>query len=328
MKKTRLILPLIFFILFAPVIAQAVETLPSAEKILSQLTDAMRSRSFRGVFTYEHGGSLETLDLTHVVEGGVEYERYVLLNGPEQSLSLGGRDSHCESVAGRLLRGAALSGSEDALHFHEYYQLYFKGFDRVAGRRVAVVQLLPKDDARYGLSIGVDVESGVLLKALIMSRKKVLERMQFVAFELDPALSGEEHDKVVNAGTRINGECKPLLSAQLSASDQSWYPEWVPKGFTLAAVKQTQQDGLVLTYTDGLSAFSLFANPDLVPSDNASAAVPRGVAQRGATLFVMDVQQLAGRFVHLTLVGEIPEASALRILRSVRSANPDAAKQK
>jgi len=296
------------------------EALPTAEKILSQLTQAMRVQNFRGVFTYEHGGNLETLDLTHVVENGLEYERYVLLNGPEQVFSLGGRSSRCESVAGRLLRGDTGTASNGKLlHFNEYYRLNFKGYDRVAGRRVAVVQMLPKDDARYGLSIGVDVESGVLLKALIMSRKRVLERMQFVAFELNPNLSDTERVKVVNPASRVSSECKPSNDNEAALVGQQWYPSWVPSGFTLASSRQTKQDGIVYTYTDGLASFSVFANTELVPNDESDTPVPRGVAQRGATLFVMDVQQIAGQLVHLTLVGEVSEQAAVRVLRSVQS---------
>lgn len=300
--------------------AYSVDTPPSVENILAKLTNAMRHQSFRGVFTYEHGGSLETLDLTHVIEGGVEHERYVLLNGPEQALALTGRDPACESLAGRMLRGATLATEKgEAIRFHEYYHLYFKGYDRVAGRRVAVIQMLPKDDARYGMSLGVDVESGILLKALILSHKKVLERMQFVAFELNPSLQDDERQAVLSAAVSPSKRCaeRDALDDAASESIARWQPSWVPKGFTLAASRRTDDDGIVHTYTDGLAAFSVFANPDLVPNNEEVDMIPRGVAQRGATLLLMDLRRIDSQLVHVTLVGEVPEKVALRILHSV-----------
>lgn len=315
----------------APLFVHAVETEPSAEKILAQLTNAMRKHNYRGVFTYEHGGSLETLDVTHAVIDGVEHERYVQLNGPEQSLALDGRAAACESLGGRMIRGATLATSNGrAVGFNEYYHLYFKGYDRVAGRTVAVVQLLPKDNQRYGMSLGVDVESGVLLKVLIMSAKSVLERMQFVAFEYNPQWSDEELDAFVATprDSPVCGERAAIMTSKTPTEGENplteWLPTWVPSGFTLASSQWTELDGLVHTYTDGLSAFSVFANPSLVPENNAAQRIPRGVAQRGATLLLMDLFRFDDTFLHVTLVGELPEASALRILRSI--VNPEASK--
>ena len=352
-------------------VALGVETEPSAESVLAKLTSSMRTQSYRGVFTYEHGGSLETLDVTHVVVNGLEYERYLQLNGPEQVLTRVGREAACESLGGRIMRGSTLSSSQGkALHFNEYYHRYFKGYDRVAGRRVAVVQLLPKDNQRYGMSFGVDVESGVLLKALVMSRTKVLERMQFVAFEYQPLLDQGELDVLVSGGrakasppatqgclqsgltggasaTVPSGSVKfpssggdgyaqpvehradaPVAQTQQDALATvlpgDWQPGWVPIGFTLASSRVTEKDGVVHTYTDGLAAFSLFVNADIIESQQqAKARIPRGVAQRGATLVLMDVRRIGQAFVHITIVGEIPENSAAAVMQSVRARQSD-----
>jgi len=322
----HLILLLLSFAVFD---AGAVETEPTADKLLARLTQAMRSQDYRGIFTYEHGGSLETMDVTHLVVDGIEHERYVLLNGPEQSLVRGGRQSSCESLAGRMLRGATLATSNGRVsHFNEYYHSYFRGYDRVAGRQVAVVQLVPKDDQRFGFSLAVDMESGVLLKALVMSSKQVLERMQFVAFELDPALSDEEKQLVMGNDAEVS-DCAAFETQSLAKKEPSkgfrWRPTWLPEGFTLASSMHSDRDGEVYTYTDGLASFSVFAHASVAPENPDIDRVPRGVAHRGATLVLMDVQPLADGYLHVTLVGEIPESSAARVLTSVEKRSKRAA---
>ncbi|SMF35790.1 sigma E regulatory protein, MucB/RseB [Alteromonadaceae bacterium Bs31] len=323
MKNTNLILRALLFAgltLCASSVVHAVETEPTVDRILAKLTESMRSSNYRGIFTFEHGGSLETMEVSHWVLDGIEYERYLLLNGPEQTLLRSGRRSDCESLAGRMLRGATLSASDGkAFHFDEYYHAYFRGYERVAGRNVAIVQLVPKDNLRYGLSLAVDVESGVLLKALVMSSKKVLERMQFVAFENEPAFTEEElaDIRIEKASERA---CRtPLAGGDASkpAASFDWQPAWVPLGFTLASSSHTEKDGEVHTFTDGLSSFSVFANSSLVPENPNIERIPRGVAQRGATLVLMDVRRIGEQFLHVTLVGEIPEYSAVRILQSI-----------
>ncbi len=301
------------------------ETEPSADRILSRLTNAMRTANYRGIFTFEHGGSLETMEVSHLVINGVEHERYMLLNGPEQSLVRSGRASDCESLAGRMLRGATLSTSNGrALHFDEYYHAYFRGYDRVARRNVAVVQLVPKDNLRYGLSVAVDVESGVLLKAIVMSSKKVLERMQFVAFEFEPHFTEQElADLTANSVTEQACATSTNTTADPGVEQTfDWQLSWVPLGFTLASSSHTEKDGEVHTYTDGLTSFSVFANASLAPENPGIDRIPRGVAQRGATLVLMDVSRIGEQFLHLTLVGEIPENAAIRILRSIERKPP------
>jgi len=316
-------LPIQAFILVGLLVPNSwsVETEPSAEKILSQLTTAMRTQNYRGVFTYEHGGSLETLELAHAVVDGVEHERYILLNGPEQKLLKDGRRASCESLAGRMVRGATLATSQgNASHFNDYYHLFFKGYDRVAGRRVAVVQLLPKDNQRFGMRLGVDVESGVLLQALIMLPNKVLERMQFVAFDYNPKWQAGELEALsgVSAAELDCGEPETTQnqSDHRVKDTQVWLPAWLPGGFTLSNSRWTEQDGLVHTYTDGLASFSVFVNPDLVPESKGSR-IPRGIAQRGAILVVMELRRVGEHFLHITLVGEVPQASAVRVMQSI-----------
>ncbi|TVZ38498.1 MucB/RseB-like sigma(E) regulatory protein [Alteromonadaceae bacterium 2753L.S.0a.02] len=295
-----------------------VTTERSADQILSRLSSAMRELSYQGVLTFEHGGRMETMHTAHLVIDGVEFESYTHLNGPERQHARIGREVSCETLGGRLLSGAVLANGKGTQRFQDYYQFYLKGYDRVAGRKVAVLQILPKDQHRYGMSLGVDVESGVLLKYLIMLPNRALERIQFVAFELQPDYSDAELQQFTNNATLLR-PCRPPEVAQVAqiSSDFDWAPTWQPPGFVLAGSHLTEQDGMVYTYTDGLSSYSVFINPDLVKKGDSDTKIPQGVAQRGATLVLMSLQSIGNEYVHVSLVGEVPEQTAGMILNSV-----------
>jgi sigma-E factor negative regulatory protein RseB len=101
----------------------------------------------------------------------------------------------------------------------------------------------------------------------------------------------------------------------------SWHAEWVPDGFTMASwdIRRTPSSLKAvdtLMYSDGLAAFSVFIED--MPEAGAKALVSRS----GATVAVSEV--LIGGSpqdaVHhlVTVVGEIPTATAQRIAQSIR----------
>lgn len=323
MKKIpTAMLKIIAFVVLASASAPllAVETELSAEQILSRLSYAMRQQNYQGVVTYEHGGRLETMQTTHLVLEGVEFENYAHLNGPERQHARMGRLASCETLAGRLLSGGLLASGERLSRFQDHYQVYLKGYDRVAGRKVMVLQILPKDNYRYGISLGVDVESGVLLKYLVMEPDKALERIQFVAFELNPQYTEQELAEFTASANTLHacnagGSLDEVRdSAPLSGA---WRATWQPPGFVLVSQRQTERDGMVYTYSDGLVSYSVFINGTLATAPAKGEQPAQGVAQRGATLVVMSLFSAGSDTVHVSLVGEIPELTAGLVLKSI-----------
>ncbi|WP_339075126.1 MucB/RseB C-terminal domain-containing protein [Teredinibacter turnerae] len=306
-----------FFLLLLSSHALSVETEMSAEQVLSRLSQSMREQNYQGVVTYEHGGRLETMQATHLVLDGVEFESYSHLNGPERQHARMGRLVSCQTLGGQLLSGGKFAAGSAIARFHDHYQFYVKGYDRVAGRKVVVMQILPKDNFRYGISLGVDVESGVLLKYLVMQPNRALERIQFVAFELNPTFSPDEIASITANANGLQPCAEPEPQAEVPEALSEWMPSWAPPGFVHVSSKRTEQDGIVHTYTDGLASYSVFINSEVVASDDESARIPQGAAQRGATLVVMSLQASGEKVVHVAVVGEVPQVTAAQVLKSV-----------
>ena len=102
------------------------------------------------------------------------------------------------------------------------------------------------------------------------------------------------------------------------SDDVRWQADWLPQGFTLSSshTRRTMgEDKLVntLMFSDGLAAFSVFIE-DMPPAGAADM-----VSRNGATVAVTHLTEGPNAGPHLiTLVGELPTATAERIAQSIR----------
>lgn len=279
--------------------------------LLSQMSQALRERDYRGLFTYEFGGALQTLRVTHRVMDGEEYEKVEFLNGPSRRVERNGRNIECLSAADQVLRGMfpALEGdlSRDYEGLQQYYQFYIRDDERIAGRLATVLQIVPRDDYRYGYTLSIDKQTFLPLGSMTFtSRRKVLERLQFASLDLEV---DDSWVGAVGAATDIQRpEFKPCDS---NPEPQGWSLGWVPAGFVPAGSSKLFDVGDVQLYTDGLSAFSVFLEP---MGKNVAA---QGKAQRGATVAYMQQHVFNGKAYTVTVVGEIPAITAQRIAGSL-----------
>jgi len=293
----------------------ATENEAQVQALLSQMSKAVRELNYRGLFTYEYGGSLETLRVVHAVKDGVEFERLQHLSGPEREVLRQGQAVDCLHPGDQLLRGR-LSALGENTDLYKHYHFYIRGSERVAGREAIVVQVIPKDKYRYGYTLGIDKATGLPLKSLLIGgKKRVLERFQFVELELGPMIGKQDYQP---ASTRHR-----LADHQLSACNQDqpaqsehWQITWLPEGFVLSGQRRSENNSDMLMYTDGLTAFSVFIEPA------AGQALMEGRAQRGATVAYMS--QLVRNQVpyRITVVGEVPAVTAQRVAASISPLPP------
>ncbi|NIB43314.1 transcriptional regulator [Pseudomaricurvus alkylphenolicus] len=295
---------------------QATEAPEKVARLLGQMSTALRERDYRGLFTYEFGGALQTLRITHRVEDGAEYEHLEYLNGPSRRIERNGTHVSCLSPADQVLRGL-LPGLDSSFHgLTQHYHFYFRDDERIAGRLASVVQIVPRDEYRYGYSLSIDKETALPLAVMtISSSRRVLERLQFANIELE---ADDSWVGIVDSSTLVKRAewpaCQPLEGTMAGLGP--WSVSWVPSGFLPAGSASFERVGDVMLYTDGLSAFSVFVRP----LEKAVAA--QGKAQRGATVAYMQ-QQMFDAVPHtITVVGEIPARTAQRIAASVRALKP------
>lgn len=281
-----------------------------ATALLSDMSKALREKDYRGLFTYEFGGVLQTMRVTHRVLEGEEYENVEYLSGPSRRVERHGRQVECLSAADQVLRGLLPGAEGEASAYaglQKNYQFVVRDEERIAGRQATVVQVMPRDDYRYGYMLSIDKQTSLPLGAMIMaSNRKVLERVQFASLELTADDSWVDS---VGAATQVNRSAAG--ACQTPADTLDWALGWVPEGFVSAGRKRRDDVGEMQLYTDGLATFSVFLEP---LGKNVAA---QGKAQRGATVAYMQQHVFDGKPFTVTVVGEIPAVAAQRIASSI-----------
>lgn len=289
-----------FLCICASPLALAAENLERVGELLGGMSEALREQSYQGLFTYEHGGALETLKLLHQVADGVEVSSLERLNGPAQRYSPKARKADCLSPSDRRLRGGADVNSALA-DLAGYYHFYIREDQRVAGREATVLQAVPRDEYRFGHTFTIDKATSLPLGAMIFTpNKTVLERLQFV----DLSLLAEAEPLAV-APTTFVCQSEPVPQAP-------WQLGWMPSGFVAAGVAHREVVGDMMMFTDGLASFSVFIRPSI------EDVVAQGQAQRGATVAFMQQHRFGQTVYTVSVVGEVPVRTAQRIASSVR----------
>lgn len=278
--------------------------------LLAKMASGSQRVNYQGTFTYQHkdNPALQSFRISHWVEDGVQHERLQHLNGPEREISRAGRDLNCASLSDRLLVGAI--ASDNLAQLGQLYRFELRGQERVAGRMARVLLAIPQDSYRYSYFLSIDDETGLVLKSwLVDEAARPLERYQFVALELNPDLSQLKAQPVAPLHRDADMDV-PACNPSAIEAPSDWQLTAVPPGFAFVGQKRVRDHIDMLMYTDGLASFSVFIEP-------GDGSAPEGIAQRGATLAVMDQLNVDGQIYRVTVVGEIPVASAQQIVQHI-----------
>lgn len=307
--------------------AALAESAQSGMQLLQRMSHSAQEQSYDGVFVYKRGDEMDSVRIIHVVKDGQERERIIHLDGPARELVLGKHDIGCVHSGARLLRSPVAKPSTAAGHPYDaehssqlgrYYNFKMKGSDRVAGRTVTRLHIEPRDNERLGYHLYLDQQSDLLLKSVVVdSNRKVLESFWFTQIKIgdgvDEADLQPESDAptVSDYHTLSNPHKSPTASREAA-----WQAAWVPGGFVMAADAQRKLGGKgtmdSMHYTDGLAMFSVFVEP----GNNASTQ-PFELRQ-GSTVVYSETKRDAAGWHTVTVVGEVPAATAREIAKGVR----------
>jgi sigma-E factor negative regulatory protein RseB len=285
---------------------------------LDRMSHSLREVSYQGVFTYEHGSSMQTLRISHSVDGGVESEHLTRLTGTGGSVMRAEHPLDCIHPGSRLLRiSEGFEKDLDNCGLAAYYQLKLGPRDLVAGRYAQVLTVLPRDMYRYGYQMALDTETGLLLKSQTMAQDgKILERFQFADLELGLEREpGTQVDVLHHAQHDDHAHLAPARPAV--AGRDAWHAAWVPEGFTLTRGEAHSQ--LDKTYTDGLAVFSVYLEPM-----QQGVQPGEGRARQGGTTAYSRGKQLGGKSILVTVVGEVPINAARLVAESIVWSGSDA----
>lgn len=285
-----------------------------ASSWIKRLAGVEQRQSFHGTFVYERNGAFSTHEVWHRVDSdGQVRERLLQQDGPRQEVVRVGGVTQCIAggMAGQLGSGQLWpSRSLNSADLSNWYDMRLIGESRIAGRKTAVVGLVPRDQYRYGFELHIDEETGLPLKSLLLNDKgQILERLQFTELSVDAP--GDDALKASDACQAVS------VSKADESAKVAWRSEWVPPGFTLGNTfvrrSSVSDDPVVsLDYGDGLARFSIFVEP------LHGAKIDDARTQLGPTVVVSKRLNTEDGGMMVTVVGEIPSGTAERIAMSVR----------
>lgn len=290
----------------------------SAWDLLMRLSQSHRTLNYEGILSFQRGDELLSLHLTHAVINDEEFERLEYLDGKQRKLIRRGHSIYCVHPGHQLrsLYGAQSISQQplEAEKLKQYYSAKVVGSERIGNRETIKLNLVPLDTHRLAQHLAVDRETGLLVRSeTVGEEKEVLERFQFVELSVG--------DKYSPDLFKLSGEDVELGHSVVpeSAAEFSWRVDWLPGGFALAArdSKGDQGNREVVTYTDGLAAVSVFVEPLAAEDDG------KGTAHRGATSAYSRAVAVDDTLYQVTVVGEIPMATAERMADSVSFSQPN-----
>lgn len=281
---------------------------------------AAHQTDYSGVFVYQYDNHVETSRIIHVVEADGEYEKLESLDGPKREIVRHHGQVWClinhkmvqmDSRQVRSMFPALLPEQLNALS--ENYHASQVGTERVAGYNTQVIMFKPRDNLRYVHKMWAHTDSGLLLKAAVLGDKnRMIEQYAFtqlqISGDIDRSWIGDSirnHEQPATAPGQAKGGI-PVNSG--------WVADALPAGFRKTMEIERPMRGrhapvTQIVYSDGLSAISIFIEPDDGDEDDTEGLISRGAVN----LYHKVVND------HLiTVVGEVPPRTVMQVLGSMR----------
>lgn len=297
---------------------------------LQKLGPALTKTSYKGVFVYVRGDQVSSMQIAHRYHDGVVEERLVMQDGELGEIVRKGRNVVCVVPEhGRLeLSSAIPSGpfseafTSQLNPFDRWYRPEITGRDRIAGHDVERLVLRARDSLRYSHELWLERSTGLPLKGRVLSGSgEVLEYFHFTSLVISDSLPDDEFEirtegREVSRLLPLESPLAPAGSAQERTNSgaekniEDWTLGWKPDGFHPAAARDAGS-GEAFAFSDGLASFSVFVAPA------AGIEMPSGTSRIGATTVYMHrLKNNANDFL-VTVVGEIPLETALKVAKAV-----------
>lgn len=255
--------------------------------MLKRMSDADRSQNYQGTFVLRKSDNLSTLRVTHGVDENGVWESLEALNGesrkvvrhnnqvisvfPERELVTIRRTDKKQSLHQQLPKNIDQLGL--------LYTINRLEDDRIANRQTLVVDLIPKDQYRYGYRYWIDNNTGILLRCdLLAENSTIVEQMMFTSLEYLTETPSQEFglQHFEQFEQRVLDE--PEIDVKHDAS-MMWAINRLPVGFLLKqstmrysqpaiihkedTLEKIPPDLLHMVYSDGLASVSVFIEKNL-----------------------------------------------------------------
>lgn len=320
-----------------------------AEAWLLDMHKAIHVRSYSGDLFYQLGREYMTLrlELEHNEQGNIQTDivrtDYPSLEVESRNIRLSYlQDPPAGRVDGLQSNIQTIPGLGDWLkNCQDNYTFESEGKARVAGRNAVIIKIEPHTQDRNQMRMWLDEATAIPLRVEIrepIAPYPVLESMAFTNVRIDPvdpdlervydetyAEGGTPFDsalsvqRVESATADANREDQEAMTPEdpcLRTQNNCWRVSYLPDGFglrsTTSVQTQTGHSSLMMFHSDGVTTFSIFIQGgDGSPEETE-------VIQRGSTLVVSrSIQTIEEKQYLISTVGDIPEATAIRIAQGI-----------
>lgn len=246
-----------------------------------------QSLSYRATLILSSGNQLESLRIgPDGLQSGDGSARSLHRTEEALTLSVNGTPQLQLGQRGRLLPGA----SSDPAQLAQGYRIRVLPLDRVDLREALPLQFDPVDRWRYGSTLWIDRETGLVTKTEVRDLdQRPLAQSMLTHLEV----LGERSPEVL-----------PEPPAQLSAH---WQVQGLPSGFeVMQVIREGESEQLLVS--DGIAVVSVFVEPLA-----AGVQAQNGIGQRG---LLATIAQIRGDY-QLVALGVVPTQTIQRILNGV-----------
>jgi len=248
----------------------------SVNEWLSRMHEASRQRAYTGTLVVSAGASMSASKIWHVCDGNQQMERIDTLTGTPRTTIRRNNDVitfEPETKTAFVEKRESLGMFPELLRtpnnlIPQFYAARETGVQRVAGHLADMVEILPKDDLRFGYRIWSEQQTGLVVKLQTLGeRGAVLEQMSFSELQLDAPVSMDKLHKLMK-DTRGYEVHKPLLK-KTTAEAEGWRLKEPVPGFTAMSC-HTRDTGaaqapgtapMQWVFSDGLASVSMFVEP-------------------------------------------------------------------
>jgi len=295
----------------------------SVNEWLTRMHEASRQRAYMGTLVVSDGTSMSAARIWHVCDGVQQMERVDTLTGAPRTTIRRNSDVITfvpESKTAWVEKRESLGLFPELLRtpsnaIPSYYGVRETGVERVAGYLADRVEIVPKDNLRFGYRIWSEKKTGLVVKLQTLGGQgAVLEQVAFSELQLDAPVRMDKLSRLMN-DTRGYEVHKPVLRKTTPEAEGWRLKDGVP-GFLPMSCHTREDEGLQgadvapmqWVFSDGLASVSLFVEPY-----DARRHGPEKSAVMGATHSV--TRRIGDHW--LTALGEVPMGTLNRFAQAL-----------
>ena len=291
---------------------------------LEMMVEARKSQTYQGTFVYSRGDEMNSMRLLHRFTEGIEEERLIALDGEPREIFRYGDRVICLFPGNEQVQlqqappvGPFQSGIKDIAPLKAVYSIKVAGMERLAGYEVVKVAVMARDQFRYSYLLWLEKNTGLLIKSMLTNKDgEALERFQFTSLDIGSAISDQQMKSDIS-GFQVSHKTEQEPHEASKPLPHRWQLGWLPQGFGPAEFVSKRnsimpENTRTRVYSDGLAMFSVFVEPKV------DADMPEGASRMGATAAYSKYIDYQGMTYVVTVVGEIPVATTVKVANSLR----------